>query len=237
MGLEQTVSLLNMRSDLSVLRSEEAILRVATELFAAEGSERVTIRKIAESAGVSPALVIHHFGSRAGLRNAVEERVVARFNTLIAQLETSEVAEAAHGIGELIARVVDEEPAVFSFIRRMMVEGGPSADAAFLSLFGATKRTLAALDRMGATRPTGDEDTRAAFLLANDLAVLLLRDRILAATGVDPLAGEGLHRWVAEVMAVYSGGVFRQPGAPPTASPGPTSPKPEVAGTDGEGAR
>lgn len=226
-----------MRSDLSVLKSEEAILRVATQMFAAEGPERVTIRAIAATAGVSPALVIHHFGSRAGLRQAVEERVVARFNALIAQLETSEVAAAAHGVGELIARVVDDEPAVFSFIRRMMVEGGPSADAAFLSLFAATKRTLAALDQIGATQPTDDEDTRAAFLLANDLAVLLLRDRISTATGVDPLAGEGLRRWVAEVMAVYSGGVFRQHGAAPTRSPGPTSPNPEAPGTDDRGDR
>lgn len=200
-----------MRSDLATLKSEEAILRVATELFADEGQDRVTIRAIASAAGVSPALVIHHFGSRAGLRLAVEERVVARFEAVIAQLETPELTDAAPGLGELVAKAAEDEPATFAFFRRLLIEGGPSADAAFASLFAATKRTLTGLDQLGATYPTDDENTRAAFLLANDLAVLLLRDRITTATGVDPLAGDGMRRWVDQVIAVYTRGVYRSP--------------------------
>lgn len=213
-------SLLNMRSDLSALKSEEAILRVATELFAEEGPDRVTIRAIAAAAEVSPALVIHHFASRAGLRQAVEQRVVASLEVLITQLETPEPAAAAPSLGEFVAQVAEDEPAVFAFFRRLLVEGGPSADAAFASLFVTTKRTMAGLDSVGATQPTEDEDTRAAFLLANDLAVLLLRDRITQATGVDPLAGDGLHRWIDQVMAVYTHGIFRPPDTGTTVSVG-----------------
>lgn len=48
-------------------RSEASILAAARELFAADGFERTTIRGVAARAGVDPALVMQHFGSKAAL--------------------------------------------------------------------------------------------------------------------------------------------------------------------------
>jgi hypothetical protein len=48
---------------------------------------------------------------------------------------------------------------------------------------------------------------RAAFLLVNDLAVLILRDRLREVLGVDPLSGHGMRRWGTEVFAVYREGL------------------------------
>ena len=48
-------------------RSENAILEAAGELFAETGYERTTIRTVAARAGVDPALVMQHFGSKEGL--------------------------------------------------------------------------------------------------------------------------------------------------------------------------
>jgi AcrR family transcriptional regulator len=47
--------------------SREKILEAAREEFAAHGFDRATIRGIAASAGVDPALVLHYFGSKAQL--------------------------------------------------------------------------------------------------------------------------------------------------------------------------
>ena len=47
----------------------------------------------------------------------------------------------------------------------------------------------------GAAAPTEDPAVRAAFLLVNDLALILLRNQIAAAIGVDPLTPEGIDRW------------------------------------------
>ncbi|RKN40443.1 TetR/AcrR family transcriptional regulator [Streptomyces hoynatensis] len=49
------------------LRSERRILEAARELFARQGFERTTIRAVAAAAGVDPALVMQHFGSKQGL--------------------------------------------------------------------------------------------------------------------------------------------------------------------------
>ena len=51
-----------------------AILDAAEELFSADGFEAVTVRAIAESAGVSHALVHRYLGSKAEIFRAVLSR-------------------------------------------------------------------------------------------------------------------------------------------------------------------
>lgn len=53
--------------------TREAILQSAREGFAEAGYERATIRSIASRAGVDPALVYHHFGSKQDLFVAAVE--------------------------------------------------------------------------------------------------------------------------------------------------------------------
>ena len=53
--------------------------------------------------------------------------------------------------------------------------------------------------------------TRVAFLLANDLAVLLLREHLADVLGVDPLSGEGMARWAREVLTIYAAGLPATP--------------------------
>ena len=59
----------------------------------------------------------------------------------------------------------------------------------------------------GSASAGADPEVRAAFLLVNDLAVLILRDRIREVLGIDPLSAAGVRRWGAEVLAVYRDGV------------------------------
>ncbi|HET9020267.1 MAG TPA: TetR family transcriptional regulator [Ornithinibacter sp.] len=47
--------------------TREAVLAAARELFAERGYERTTIRAVAAAAGVDPALVHHHFGTKERL--------------------------------------------------------------------------------------------------------------------------------------------------------------------------
>lgn len=47
--------------------TRETILAAARERFAETGFERTTIRAVARTAGVDPALVSHYFGSKGGL--------------------------------------------------------------------------------------------------------------------------------------------------------------------------
>jgi TetR/AcrR family transcriptional regulator, regulator of cefoperazone and chloramphenicol sensitivity len=57
-----------------------------------------------------------------------------------------------------------------------------------------------------------DPAARAAFLMANDLVVLLLRDHLSDMLGVDLLSGKGMTRWAREVLAIYAAGLTGEPG-------------------------
>ena len=90
-------------------------------------------------------------------------------------------------------------------------DGDPAGVALFGRLYQATQAGMHLLEQAGVVRPAQDEAVRDAFLLCNDLAVVLLRPHITQVTGIDPLSRDGLVRWSAEVFDVYSGGVFVLP--------------------------
>ncbi len=48
-------------------RTRAAILDAAQKLFAQHGHDRTTVRDIAATASIDPALVIRYFGSKDGL--------------------------------------------------------------------------------------------------------------------------------------------------------------------------
>ncbi|MCV7213455.1 TetR/AcrR family transcriptional regulator [Mycolicibacterium canariasense] len=54
-----------------------AILATAQTQFGEQGFERTTIRSVATAAGVDPALVMHYFGSKAGLFAAASQLEIA----------------------------------------------------------------------------------------------------------------------------------------------------------------
>jgi len=214
--LTQTVHLfnnLNVSSDPADLTSAAAIRIAAMRLFAERGYAGVTVRQIASAAGVSPALVIHHYGSKEQLRAVLEERVAAFVESMLAELARVQEEGATTSIAELFADRLEREPALASYVRRLLCDGGPAGAALFDRLYEATRHGMRALRQAGIVRPSRDEPVRDAFLLSNDLAMLLLRPQILQVTGIDPLARDGLVRWSAEVFDVYSGGIFT-PAAP-----------------------
>ena len=61
----------------------ERLIRRAFVLFAEKGFDSVTVRDIATASGVSVGLINHHFGSKAGLREAVDAFFIALFEDAI----------------------------------------------------------------------------------------------------------------------------------------------------------
>lgn len=59
----------NMKSELECLSTKEKILKVTREIIAEEGFQNITIRKIANKAGVNVAAVNYYFGSKDAVIN------------------------------------------------------------------------------------------------------------------------------------------------------------------------
>lgn len=215
-----------MSSDWTDLTAAAAIRIAAMELFAERGYAAVTIRQIASAADVSPALVIHHYGSKEQLRAVLDQRVAAFVEAMLADLAKAPAEGASASVAELFTDRLEREPVLANYVRRLLSDGGPAGVALFERLYQVTRAGMKAMEEAGAVRPSRDEAIRDAFLLSNDLAVLLLRPHISQAIGADPLARDGLVRWSAMTFDVYTNGVFVTP------APGPSH-GPEVEGQGG----
>jgi TetR/AcrR family transcriptional regulator, regulator of cefoperazone and chloramphenicol sensitivity len=198
-------------------RTARAVIRdEALRLFADHGPDGVSVRQIAAAAGVSPGLVLHHFGSKEGLRQAVDEHVLGLFDRMLAGMTGEHAGDlydpaASGSVAEAVVKHLPADSPVPGYPRRLLLADGDAGRELFRRLFRLSAATLEALAAAGMAAPGADPPVRAAFLLVNDLAVLLLRDHLTEVLGIDPLSGPGMTRWAGEVLAIYSAGLLAAP--------------------------
>ena len=199
---------LHMRANRGDLTAAATIRETAMRLFAQRGAAAVTVREIAAEAGVSPSLVIHHYGSKDGLREAVDNRAIALVDALVTELTAASGGGPSASLAAALSNELERDPLLPAYLRRLLIDGGKPAETLFRTLFEAVLSGFATLEAAGLVRPSSDPEVRTAFLLVNDLAVVLLRDPVHDVLGVDPLARSGMERWTAQVLDVYSRGVL-----------------------------
>jgi AcrR family transcriptional regulator len=194
-------------------RTTRAVIRdEALRLFAERGPDAVTVRQIAAAAGVSPGLVIHHFGSKDGLREAVDAHVLATFGAMLGELTTGELYEpgSAGSLAEAVVRHLPPGSPVPAYLRRLLLAGGDSGRELFRRLYQGSRAELEAMAEAGLAARGADPEVRAAILMSNDLAVLLLREHLADALGADPLSAGGMARWGREMLTIYAAGLLAQ---------------------------
>lgn len=189
----------------------------ALRLFGHHGPDAVTVRDIAAAAGVSPALVIRHYGSEEGLRETVDDHVARVFEAMLAQISRPIDARGPFELGalptlaEVVAAYLPADSAIPAYLGRMLLAGGSVGSVLFRKLHALSRQALAGLSEAGLAASGTDPEVRAAFLLVNDLAVVILRTQLADVLGVDPLSAAGMRRWGAEVLSIYRGGLVADP--------------------------
>ena len=164
-------SLLNVRS-VEDLSTRARIRDAAVRRFAVDGFG-VPVRVLAADAGVSAALVIHHFGSKDGLRRECDAHVLGTLREL---QERSVVGAApADMLAELAA--VEEHAPVAGYVVQALLSGGDLA-IAFLDTMAADAEVyLREAVEAGTIRPSRDPAARARFLVSVGLGALLVHLR------------------------------------------------------------
>jgi AcrR family transcriptional regulator len=199
------------------LTARANVRNAALRLFAEHGHDAVSVRKVAAEAGVSPALVSHHFGSKAGLREAVDLYVAKRIDAFMAEGGDDVARLFAEGdggsIAEVFTRVFPPDSPLPAYVRRLLLSGDPAGVRLFGKWFEGAQHILDQMVHAGLAKPSRDPDVRAAFSVAADVALLVLREPLTAVLGFDPLSPEGLTRWTEEATAICREGMFVQPTA------------------------
>ena len=121
---------------------------------------RVGVRAIAEAAGVSPGLVIHHFGSKAGLLKACDDYVAEQIRT--SKSEAMQSHDPATWLAAL-AEVESYAPMMAYLVRSMQNSGG-LAKQLWQRMIANTESYLDDGVRAGTLKPSRDPQARAKYL-------------------------------------------------------------------------
>ena len=100
------------------LTAKARIRQVALELFALSGAASTSMRAISSRAGVTVGLITHHFGTKAGLIQAVEDDLLDGIQNAIAYKESDATVDGV--VKKLDRRLmdhIDANPLVAAYLR------------------------------------------------------------------------------------------------------------------------
>ncbi|AQZ63285.1 hypothetical protein BKM31_19080 [[Actinomadura] parvosata subsp. kistnae] len=189
-----------MRSAEDDLTARARIRNAALELFGAEGVGRVSLRAVAQRAGVSHALVLHHFGTKEGLRQACDDYVIS----LVRDAPDADLGDTAG-----LAAMLEAGTAVRRYLGRAFLDGSPQAAALFDELVAATGRWLEQGVREGWVQPSDDPPARAAMYVTYLLAPLAFGEHLARSQGVPDVHDlRTLLRFSRAGIEIFTRGVF-----------------------------
>ncbi|MYR31918.1 TetR family transcriptional regulator [Nocardiopsis alba] len=188
------------------LTTKARVRDAAITCFGAKGFG-VTVRAVAERAQVSPGLVIHHFGSKAGLREACDEHVR---RTIYRIKEESILHPSAQGlIGSI--REAGEYTDLLAYLLRSVQEGGELGRHLYDAMVEDMERYLERGVEEGTVRASRAPAKRARWLAANGFGSLLV---LLTTSGngespdFDAVLREWEQEYILPALEVYTEGLL-----------------------------
>jgi AcrR family transcriptional regulator len=174
------------------LTARARIREAALELFARDGVRATSMRSVAARAGVSPSLVVHHFGTKAGLRDAVDDAVRDGFAGALTGIDLSgSVDEVSERINTSIAGIMGgDNPNVRDYIGRSLFEADGASHRLFDELVDIIDAGFAQLEQAHLVRSDTDRTWRTYAVLFVVLGPVFLSRQIEARMGVDAFAPE-----------------------------------------------
>jgi len=182
------------------LTARARIRQAAMVQFAEQGFDKTTIRGIAAGAGVSPGLVRHHFGSKQGLRDAIDTHVLNEIHRI-----NDEMLPAGAGGGFSQAAMSRNELRPYmGYLQKALTTGSPILATLFDQMVDMSEPWFALADERRTDTPLADRRTRAAVFNAMALGVPILHDHLSRVLGVDTDSIEGERLVAAALLDLYS---------------------------------
>lgn len=151
------------------LTATARIRDAAIEQFGQHGFG-VGVRAIAAAAGVSPGLVIHHFGSKDGLRKVCDDHVAETIRESKSEsVQTSDPAAWLAAVAEM-----ESFAPLMAYLMRSLQTGGELSKMLWRRMIDNAEQYLEEGVRAGTIKPSPDPKGRARFLAMNNGGGFLL---------------------------------------------------------------
>ncbi|MGP4023926.1 TetR/AcrR family transcriptional regulator [Actinomadura sp. 3N407] len=166
--------------------------------FAELGVRGATIRGIAKAAGVSPALVQHHYGTKEALRRECDEHVIE----VIREVKQEALSGGMANPGFMAIAMRTALP-IQRYMARAMTDDSEAARTLFDDAVEFSEEILSR-GSPGISEPqTDDLHAYATVMTAMNIGLIVLHEHLSRALGGDVLMGEGYPRMALAMLDIY----------------------------------
>ena len=189
---------------------KQRLIRVAMKMFADKGFDGITVRDIAAAANVSVGLINHHFGSKDGLREAVDEYFLSQFEEILEDEYQVTESPDSHGLDIVVERTegwinrhIEEWDLSKAYMRRALLEGSDWGAGLFERFYQVQRAAVDRMDVAGQLRPDVDRLWLPLLIIYMELGTLLLEpyvEKVLGRSGFDRTLWHRRHRAYTELI-------------------------------------
>ena len=187
------------------ITTRENLLEVATRAFARDGFAATSLRSIAKEAGVSPALIVHHFGSRDEL---IEECIVRALGLWVSEKQEFVDVSLSVAIGQWQG-AIDKHGDKLQFFRQVLVHGGDAANILFSRMVQEARIMIDSEMLKGKMRKVENPDDLALLMTLHGLAPLMLQNQVNKHLGGSFLEPELGARLASANQEIYRKGIYK----------------------------
>lgn len=177
----------------------------AIALFGRDGFAATSIRAIAHEAKVSPALVIHHFGSKDLLRAACDTHVVASLNQQAGGVNDTNLARSVQA---MLADLDTHRPNI-DYLGHMLLDGTAAGDRLLDELVVMTESILERGVADGSMNPSSDPRMRAVLVALQGIMPIVLQRQFSRLLGEPGLTDAMVRRMVLPSLELNTHGLYR----------------------------
>ncbi|MEY4990089.1 MAG: hypothetical protein RIS08_315 [Actinomycetota bacterium] len=190
---------------MSPVETKERLIDIATKAFSESGFAATSLRSIAKLAGVSPALLVHHFGSRDGL---IEQCIMRGLGLWVAEKQGFVDVSLSTALAQWQG-AIDKHGPKLQFFRQVLLSGGPAADMLFRRMVQEAEIMIRTEQSKGKMRKTENVADLALIMTLHGLAPLVLQEQVnsyLGGSFQDPVLGG---RLAAANLEIYRKGIYK----------------------------
>lgn len=189
-----------MRSDLT---AAARIRDAAIDVFGRRGFEAASVREIAREAGVSPALVMHHYGTKENLRERCDDFLMSEGLRLKSEMDVDDGAQ----VSDLIRSFPPHHPWMV-YISRIVLDGGRAGAALWDRFQDEAATALETRNHQIVLREGVDPVAANAVATAIGMIPLVFQSHLARNLGSDQLDGEAYQRLMTTLMDLLMNGLY-----------------------------
>ena len=158
----------------TIQTTREQLLALSVAMFAENGFTQTSLRSIAKRAGVSPGLLVHHFGSKDDL---VAEAISETLGRWVVG-ETAAVLDDESARVENWRMFIERNSTSLNFFRQVLLAGGTYAERLFDASLRESGTFLDQMKASGRLKELHDTEATALMISASGLGLILLLDHV-----------------------------------------------------------